>query len=86
MCFLAKDEAEREKVRSSGRKDEGVAAVDLLFPSPSGSNLSQGRGKKRKVCYIVQILDTLFWGDNNHFSRRNPNANIYLESSVVIYF
>ena len=63
-----------------------VQQVDLLFPSPSGSNLSQGQGKKRKVCYTIHILDTLFLGNNIHFSRMNPTANLHLESSIGIYF
>ena len=59
-----------------------VRWLQLIFSSlhhQSGSNLSQGR---RYVSYTVQILDTLFWGDNIHFSRMNPTANIYLMSSV----
>ena len=73
--FIAKDEEEREKIRSSVRDQAGVAAVDLLFPSPSGSSI--GQGKKRKVCYTyaLHILDALFWGNKIHFSRITNNSN-----------
>lgn len=84
--FIDKDEEEREKIRRSVRDQAGVDTEDLLFPSPSGSSISQGT--KRKVCYTytLHIFDTLFWGHNILFSRRNSTANLYLESNVAIYF
>ena len=71
--FIDKDEEEREKIRRSVRDQAGVDTEDLLFPSPSGSSISQGT--KRKVCYTytLHIFGTLFWGHNILFSRRNLN-------------
>ena len=66
-----------------------VRWLQLIFSSlhHQDQTSAKAEGKRgRYVSHTVQILNTLFWGDNIHFSRMNPTENIYLESSVGIYF
>ena len=82
--FIDKDEEEREKIRRSVRDQAGVDTEDLLFPSPSGSSISQGT--KRKVCYTytLHIFGPCF-GDTISFFLGEIPLQIFILSLMLQY-
>ena len=83
--FLSKWSSNWSKGRNLS-KWGGCSWSSLPFTINQDPTSAKAEGRRgRYVSYTVQILDTLFWGDNIHFSRMNPTANIYLMSSVGIF-